>query len=153
MSRPEAQQVHMAYRIAQKIASGLMGYRTPKLNGVAVLQHYGWPRPLLEFSATLEVAIFFALFDARPDQPCVIYHLDLGAVPENLIVFQERELELLPWLATGATNSPATSTSSSRWSARTAICVNLTDMHESMNTSRSGRGSFASRLETCFRLG
>ena len=95
LSREDAYQAHMAYRQAQKIATGLMGYRTPKLDGYAVLQHYGWPTPLLDFSADLEVAIFFALFDAQPGQHCIIYQLDLSAVPKDMVVFQEREPELM----------------------------------------------------------
>jgi hypothetical protein len=91
----DAVQAHMAYRMAEKIASGLMGYRTPKLDGYAVLQHYGWPTPLLDFSGTLEVAVFMALFDAQPGQHCVIYHLDLSVVPKGLLVFSEREPELM----------------------------------------------------------
>jgi len=64
----------------------LRGYSIDHLDGLAVLQHYGWPSPLIDFSATLEVAIFFALLGAKPDSTSIIYMLECEQLPPEAIV-------------------------------------------------------------------
>jgi hypothetical protein len=69
------------YRYARQICQGLRGYSIGHLDGVAVLQHYGWPTPLIDFTGVLEVAVFFALFGAKPHSDAVIYVLDRAHLP------------------------------------------------------------------------
>ncbi len=76
-------QAYTVYRYARQICQGLRGYSIGHLDGVAVLQHYGWPTPLIDFSGVLEVAVFFALFGATPKSEAVIYVLDRESLPDD----------------------------------------------------------------------
>ena len=53
-------QAHTVYRRAHQIGQGLRGYTIRALEGVALLQHYGWPTPLIDVTGVAEVAVFFA---------------------------------------------------------------------------------------------
>ena len=90
-----ANQAHMLYRHAQQLATAMEGYTVQKLDAIALLQHYGWPTPILDVTSSLEVAIWFALFDATPSHECVIYVIDLAKIPDELIVFQNRKDEIM----------------------------------------------------------
>jgi hypothetical protein len=82
----EISQAYMVYRHAKQICQGLRGYTIDHLDGVAVLQHYGWPTPLVDLTGTLEVAIFFALYGASAGSRAVIYLIDSQKLPEQSLV-------------------------------------------------------------------
>lgn len=82
----EIGQAYTVYRYAKQICQGLRGYTIDHLDGVAVLQHYGWPTPLIDLTGTLEVAIFFALHGASAGSRAVIYVVDAHKLPEEAIV-------------------------------------------------------------------
>lgn len=90
-----AYESHMLYKQAQKVAGAMEGYRVQKLDALAVLQHYGWPSPLLDWTSSLEIAVWFALFHAKPMYDCLVYRIDLSKVPRDLLVFQNRDDEIL----------------------------------------------------------
>ncbi len=79
-------QAYTTCRYAKEIGKGLRGYSIGPLDGIAVLQHYGWPTPLIDLSAKLEVAIFFALLNAKPGQEAVIYKLDCKTMSNKAII-------------------------------------------------------------------
>jgi len=82
----EIGQAYTVYRYAKQICQGLRGYTIDHLDGVAVLQHYGWPTPLIDLTGTLEVAVFFSLHGASAESHAVIYVLDTQKLPEQAIV-------------------------------------------------------------------
>ena len=82
----EIGQAYTAYRHAKQICQGLRGYTIDHLDGVAVLQHYGWPTPLVDLTGTLEVAVFFALRGASSRSPAIIYVVDTHKLPGNGVV-------------------------------------------------------------------
>jgi len=79
-------QAYTVFRYARQICRGLRGYSISHLDGVALIQHYGWPTPLIDFTGTLEVAVFFALFRATAGSEAVIYALDQTQLPQNAVV-------------------------------------------------------------------
>jgi hypothetical protein len=79
-------QAYGVFRYARQICQGLRGYSISHLDGVALLQHYGWPTPLIDFTGTLEVAVFFALFRAAPGSEAVIYALDQTQLPQDAVI-------------------------------------------------------------------
>jgi|GEM_PF-2364356 len=77
-------QAYTVYRYAKHICQGLRGYTIGHLDGVAVLQHYaGWPTPLIDFTGTVEVAVFFSLERANAGSEAVIYVLDTQKLSEK----------------------------------------------------------------------
>jgi len=82
----EIGQAYTVYRYAKQICQGLRGYMIDHLDGVAVLQHYGWPTPLIDLTGTLEVAVFFALQGAAVGSRAVIYVVDTEKLPEQAVV-------------------------------------------------------------------
>ncbi len=56
------------------------------LDGVAVLQHYGWPTPLIDVTGTPEVAVWFALHGASVGSLAVVYIVDTEKLPEQVLV-------------------------------------------------------------------
>lgn len=82
----EIGQAYTVYRYAKQICQGLRGYTIDHLDGVAVLQHYGWPTPLIDLTGTPEVAVFFALYGASAGSRAVIYVVDSQMLPEQAIV-------------------------------------------------------------------
>jgi hypothetical protein len=78
-------QAQTVFRRGHQLARGLRGYSVSPVDGVAVLQHYGWPTPLIDFSGVLEVAVFFALFRAKLGAEAVIYVLDRTKLPDNVV--------------------------------------------------------------------
>ncbi|MGH8522827.1 MAG: FRG domain-containing protein, partial [Gammaproteobacteria bacterium] len=56
------------------------------LDGVAVLQHYGWPTPLIDLTGTLEVAVFFALHGSSVRSRAITYVVDTQKLPEQGVV-------------------------------------------------------------------
>ena len=74
------------FRYAKIICKGLRGYTINQLEGMAVLQHYGWPTPLIDLTGTPEVAVFFALQNAEVGDRAVIYSIDCNKLPENAII-------------------------------------------------------------------
>ena len=82
----EIGQAYTVCRYAKRICQGLRGYSIDYLDGVAILQHYGWPTPLIDLTGSLEVAVFFALLDAKPGSEAVVYMLDTEALPDQALV-------------------------------------------------------------------
>jgi hypothetical protein len=82
----EIGQAYTVYRHAKQICQGLRGYTIDHLDGVAVLQHYGWPTPLIDVTGTLEVAVFFALLGASAGSRAIIYVVDTHKLPGHAIV-------------------------------------------------------------------
>jgi hypothetical protein len=82
----EIGQAYTVYRYAKQICQGLRGYTIDHLDGVAVLQHYGWPTPLIDVTGTLEVALFFALHGAPGGSRAVVYVIDTRKLPERVVV-------------------------------------------------------------------
>jgi hypothetical protein len=82
----EIAQAYTAFRNAKHICSGLRGYHIGHLDGLAIMQHYGWPSPLIDLTGTLDVAIFFALLGAHPGETAVIYVIDRERLPDNITV-------------------------------------------------------------------
>jgi hypothetical protein len=82
----EIGQAYAVYRYAKQICQGLRGYTIDHLDGVAVLQHYGWPTPLTDLTGSLEIAVFFALHGASAGSRAIIYVVDTQQLPENGLV-------------------------------------------------------------------
>jgi len=82
----EVGQAYTVYRNAKQICQGLRGYTIDHLDGVAVLQHYGWPTPLIDLTGTPEVAVFFALQGAAAGSPAVVYVIDTQKLPDQALV-------------------------------------------------------------------
>lgn len=79
----QASRIFGAYA-APAIAKGMDGFLSVgRLEAVGLLQHYGWPTPLIDLTGTVEVAIFFALRHAKVGQTAVIYKIDCEAIPED----------------------------------------------------------------------
>jgi FRG domain len=58
---------------------GLSGYRhRDRIDTLAILQHYGYPTPMVDFSGTIDVALFFAFWagDASKVSTPTLYVLD-----------------------------------------------------------------------------
>ena len=95
--RVQAGQAYTTFRYAKNICSGLQGYAIETLDALAVLQHYGWPTPLIDLTGTVEVDVFFALLNSTPGQTAVIYKIDCEALPKDSIVidhdFMTHELD------------------------------------------------------------
>ena len=79
-------QAYTTFRYAETICKGLRGYTINQLEGMAVLQHYGWPTPLIDLTGTPEVAVFFALRNAKVGDRAVIYSIDCTKLPANAII-------------------------------------------------------------------
>ena len=78
----------MLSKMAGKVAGAMEGYRVKKLDALALLQHYGWPTALLDWTSSFEVAVWFALFDAKPSRECIVYRIDLSNVQLDQLVRQ-----------------------------------------------------------------
>src|SRR4051812_14266085 len=64
---PEAKlQVYRMMRDASIFATGIGGYTVNRRDGIGLLQHYGIPTPFIDFTGTLDVAMFFALLNTQP---------------------------------------------------------------------------------------
>jgi hypothetical protein len=81
----EIAQAYTVYRNAKQICQGLRGYTIDHLDGVAVLQHYGWPTPLIDVTGTPEVAVFFALSGAVAGAKAVVYVVDTQELPDHVL--------------------------------------------------------------------
>jgi len=79
-------QAHTVYRRGHQIGQGLRGYRIRPLEGAALLQHYGWPTPLIDVTGVVEVAIFFALYSATVGHEAVVYVIDRQELPGDIVV-------------------------------------------------------------------
>jgi hypothetical protein len=78
-------QAYTLLRYAKQIVPGIAGYQVQYYeDALAILQHYGWPTPLIDWSGTLDVAAFFALLYSLPGRQAVIYVLDLNLIPPNV---------------------------------------------------------------------
>ena len=82
----EIGQAYTVYMYAKQICQGLRGYAIDHLDAVAVLQHYGWPTPLVDVTGTSEVAVFFALHGASAGSRAVVYVIDTQELPEQVLV-------------------------------------------------------------------
>lgn len=85
-SEVEIRQAQRVYIWARSICQGLRGYTIDPLEGVAVLQHYGWPTPLIDLTGTLEIACFFALRGASAGSRSVIYVVDTSQITEQGLI-------------------------------------------------------------------
>ena len=61
----------------QKAAAGVTGYSIPNEHDrLAILQHYIGRSPVIDLTATPEIALYFALSGAISGSTCVVYSLD-----------------------------------------------------------------------------
>jgi FRG domain len=78
-------QAYTLLRYAKRIVPGIAGYDVEYYeDALAILQHYVWPTPLIDWSGTLDVAAFFALLYSLPGRQAVIYVLDLNLITPSV---------------------------------------------------------------------
>lgn len=63
---------------AKKIANGMAGSirGIEEKNALALMQHYDWLTPVLDITATIDVAIYFAWLGSKSDRDAIVYILD-----------------------------------------------------------------------------
>lgn len=78
-------------------ASGITGYSIPKEHDrLAILQHYIGRSPVIDLTATPEVALYFALLGAQPGRECVVYSINQSASAPSKVVFSDHAFLTLP---------------------------------------------------------
>ena len=84
-------------------ASGITGYSIPKEHDrLAILQHYIGRSPVIDLTATPEVALYFALLGAQPSRECVVCSIDQSASTSSEVVFSDHAFLTLPLKDGGA---------------------------------------------------
>lgn len=84
-------QAYQIYRYANLLGQGIAGYSIPtREDGLALLQHYLGISPSIDLTDSLQVAEFFAHFGSEyyPDEPRVLYVVDLEKLPDDLQVIE-----------------------------------------------------------------
>lgn len=78
-------------------ASGITGYSITKDHDrLAILQHYIGRSPVIDLTATPEIALYFALLGAEPGHECVVYSVDRLASASSEVVFSDHSCLALP---------------------------------------------------------
>jgi hypothetical protein len=84
-------------------ASGITGYSIPREHDrLAILQHYIGRSPIIDLTATPEVALYFALLGAPPGRECVVYSINQSASTSSEVVFSDHAFLTLPLKDGGA---------------------------------------------------
>lgn len=83
-------------------AHGVTGYHIPNQHDrLAILQHYIVRSPVIDLTATPEVALYFALQAAEPPRKCVVYSIDRDKASSAAVVFSDHSFLALPLDAGG----------------------------------------------------
>ena len=78
-------------------AHGVSGYHIPNEHDrLAILQHYVGRSPVLDLTATPEIALYFALQGAEPGRECVVYLVDRSLAASPDVVFSDHSFLVLP---------------------------------------------------------
>ena len=78
-------------------AAGVTGYSIPlEHDRLAILQHYIGRSPVIDLTATPEIALYFALLGANPGSECVVYSVDRAASTPQVAVFSDHSFLTLP---------------------------------------------------------
>ena len=78
-------------------AHGVTGYHIPKEHDrLAILQHYILCSPVIDLTASPEIALYFALQGAEPSRECVVYSVDRSYAASANVVFSDHSFLALP---------------------------------------------------------
>lgn len=78
-------------------ASGVTGYHIPNEHDrLAILQHYIGRSPVIDLTATPEIALYFALQGAEPNRECVVYSVERSVATSPNVVFTDHFFLVLP---------------------------------------------------------
>jgi len=78
-------------------AHGVTGYHIPKEHDrLAILQHYIGRSPVIDLTATPEIAMYFALQGAEPNRECVVYSVERSVAISPDVVFSDHSFLTLP---------------------------------------------------------
>jgi FRG domain len=80
-----------------RFADGVTGYRIERhVDQLGMLQHYVERSPVIDFTGTPDVALYFALLNAKPGDTCVIYALDTRTINPTTIEIADHDFLALP---------------------------------------------------------
>lgn len=80
-----------------RAAAGITGYSIPSEHDrLAILQHYILRSPVIDLTATPEIALHFALLGAKVGDECVVYSIDRSAFKPQEVVFSDHAFLALP---------------------------------------------------------
>jgi hypothetical protein len=78
-------------------AHGITGYQIPNEHArLAILQHYVGRSPVIDVTATPEIALYFALQGAEPNYECVVYSIDRSIAASAGVFFSDHFFLALP---------------------------------------------------------
>jgi FRG domain len=78
-------------------AHGVTGYHIPKEHDrLAILQHYVGRSPVIDLTATPDIALYFALQGAEPNRECVVYSVERSVAASPDVVFSDHSFLALP---------------------------------------------------------
>ncbi len=78
-------------------AHGVTGYHIPNEHDrLAILQHYIGRSPVIDLTATPEIAMYFALQGAEPNRECVVYSVERSVAASPDVVFSDHSFLALP---------------------------------------------------------
>lgn len=78
-------------------AHGVTGYHIPSEHDrLALLQHYVGQSPVIDLTATPEIALYFALQGAEPNHECVVYSVDRSVATSPDVFFVDHSFLALP---------------------------------------------------------
>jgi hypothetical protein len=78
-------------------AHGVTGYHIPNEHDrLAILQHYVGRSPVIDLTATPEIAVYFALQGAETNRECVVYSIDRSIAASSDVVFSDHSFLALP---------------------------------------------------------
>jgi hypothetical protein len=106
ITRLDDQTIRDMYNVCrwfQRAAQGIGGYCIPNEHDrLAILQHYIGRSPVIDLTATPEVALYFALLGADPERECVVYSVDRSNAGSSEVVFSDHSFLALPLQHGGA---------------------------------------------------
>lgn len=83
-------------------AHGVTGYHIPNQHDrLAILQHYVGRSPVIDLTATPEIALYFALQGAEQSHECVVYSVDRSIAASSEVIFSDHLFLALPLDAGG----------------------------------------------------
>jgi hypothetical protein len=86
----------------QTAAHGVTGYHIPNEHDrLAILQHYVGRSPVIDLTATPEIALYFALQGAEPNRECVVYSVERSVAASPDVVFSDHSFLALPFHSGG----------------------------------------------------